>query len=79
MQQSGFAENTNAKSSDSALISKYQKKHKTQNNHVSEFGEISDKNVISLLKKNTPTFCDRLFLFSLTCIRYTTVPFSTFN
>ena len=51
MQQSGFAENTNAKSSDSALISKYQKKHKTQNNHVSEFGEISDKNVISLLKK----------------------------
>ena len=30
-------------------------------------------------KKKTPTFCDRLFLFSLTCIRYTPVPFSTFK
>ena len=31
------------------------------------------------LKKKTPTFFDRLFLFSLTCIRYTPVPFSTFK
>ena len=46
---------------------------------MSKFGEISDKNVNSLLKKKTPTFCDRLFLFSLTCIRYTPVPFSTFK
>lgn len=46
---------------------------------MSEFGEISDKNINSLLKKKTPTFCDRLFLFSLTCIRYTPVPFSTFK